>query len=503
MSSNSLPPAVQSLLEAYRPVHDLGASASILSWDQETMMPPGGREARGRLLGTLAGLRHEHLASARFADALAACEAENFADQDLVTLIREARREHERATKIPGKLTTSLAEAQSEGLADWQRARAADDFTIFRDSLSRIIDLVGEKADCLAEGRPRYDALLDLYEPNSTEAELSPLFDGLRAELAPLVQAAAQSGVQVDESPAIGAFRPDAQYDFGRATAAAIGFDFESGRLDLAAHPFCTGFDPGDVRLTWRHQEDDFRPALFGILHEMGHGLYEQGLPREWQGSPLGSAVGLGVHESQSRLWENLVGRSAAFWTWLMPRFRAAFPDHPEFTVDQIYPALHTIQPTLIRVEADEATYNLHVAARFELERRLFRGELAVDDLPEAWDSTYQELLGVHAPSAADGVLQDIHWAMGAFGYFPTYTLGNLIAAQLYEAAEQEISDLEACLAGGDFEPLLAWMRSKVHQHGKRYSADELVQAATGAPLGPEAFLRSLRASAAAVYGVS
>jgi carboxypeptidase Taq len=501
VSAASLPPAISGLLEAYRPVHDLGASASILSWDQETMMPPGGREARGRLLGTLAGLRHQFLSSTAFADALAACESEQF-EGAFATLVIEARRDHERATKIPARLTMALAEAESKGLADWQRARAADDFSIFRDSLACIVDLVGEKADCLADGRPRYDALLDLYEPNSTQAELEPLFAGLRAELAPLVQAAAQCGVQVDESYAQGRFDPAAQYAFGRETAAAIGFDFESGRLDLAAHPFCTGFDPGDVRLTWRHQEDDFRPALFGILHEMGHGLYEQGLPKDWQGSPLGSAVGLGVHESQSRLWENLVGRSAAFWTWLMPRFRAAFPAHPKFEVEQIFPALHTVRPSLIRVEADEATYNLHVAARFDLERRLFRGELSVDDLPEAWDASYQELLGVHAPSAADGVLQDIHWAMGAFGYFPTYTLGNLIAAQLFEAAEREISDLEACLGRGEFAPLLEWLRDRVHRHGKLHSADELVRGATGSALSPAAFLRSLRASAAQVYGV-
>lgn len=466
-------------------------------------MPPGGRDARGRLLGTLAGLRHDHLAGAAFADAMAACEQEDLAyDPALQALVREARKLHDRAVRIPAELTRALAEATSEGLATWQRARAADDFGIFRDSLARIIDLVGQKADALAEGRPRYDALLDLYEPGSVEADLTPLFEGLRAELAPLVQAAADSGVTVDESPAQGQFDSAAQYALGHSTAEAIGFDFDSGRLDQAAHPFCTGFDVGDVRLTWRYQEDDFRPALFGILHEMGHGLYEQGLPADWRGTPVGSAVGLGVHESQSRLWENLVGRSRSFWEWLLPRFRDAFPNHPHFEVDAIYPALHTIRPSLIRVEADEATYNLHVAARYELERKLFAGELSVDELPEAWDSTYLELLGVRAPSAADGVLQDIHWAMGAFGYFPTYTQGNLIAAQLYEAAREEISDLEAGFARGEFAPLLEWLRQRIHQHGTIRTADQLVQDATGKALSPEPFLRELKASARAVYGV-
>jgi carboxypeptidase Taq len=499
----TLPAAYQELVDRYRAVDDLGKASAVLGWDQETMMPSGGREARGRVLGTLAVLRREQLAGAAFADALAAAEAEGEPDAPAwQALLREARREHDRANRIPSDLTQALAEAQSEALATWQQARAEDDFGMFRDSLARVIDLVSEKADALADGRSRYDALLDLYEAGSNEAELTPLFAGLRAELAPLVQAVAESGHAVDESPVRGQFSEAAQLAFGEATAAAIGFDFDRGRLDLAAHPFCTGFDPGDVRLTWRYQEDDFRPALFGILHEMGHGLYEQGLPVEWQGTPLGQAVGLGVHESQSRLWENLVGRSQAFWQWLMPRFREAFPEHPAFEVEQVYPALHTIQPSLIRVEADEGTYNLHVAARYELERRLFAGELGVDDLPEAWDSTYQELLGVRAPSAADGVLQDIHWAMGAFGYFPTYTQGNLIAAQLFEAAGQELTDLEGQLSRGEFASLLEWMRQHVHAHGKQLSADEIVQRATGRPLGTEAFLSELRGHATAVYGV-
>lgn len=501
--TSALPPAVSRLIEAYRPVHDLQAAAAVLSWDQETMMPPGGREARGRLLGTLAGLRHDHLAGSAFADALAGCDSEALAhDPALQALVREARKLHDRAVCIPAELTRALAEATSEGLATWQRARAADDFGIFRDSLARIIDLVGQKADALAEGGSRYDALLDLYEAGSVEAELTPLFEGLRAELAPLVQAAAASSVQVDESPAQGHFNPDAQYAFGHAIAQAIGFDFDSGRLDQAAHPFCTGFDVGDVRLTWRFQEDDFRPALFGILHEMGHGLYEQGLPADWRGTPIGSAVGLGVHESQSRLWENLVGRSRSFWEWLMPHFRAAFPQHPKFDVDAIYPALHTIRPSLIRVEADEATYNLHVAARYDLERKLFAGEITVDDLPEAWDATYQDLLGVHAPSAADGVLQDIHWAMGAFGYFPTYTQGNLIAAQLFDAAREDLPGMEDGFARGEFAPLLEWLRTRIHQHGKMRTADQLVREATGKPLSPEAFLSDLRSTASAVYEV-
>jgi carboxypeptidase Taq len=330
-----------------------------------------------------------------------------------------------------------------------------------------------------------------------------PLLGSLRDELSPIVKAVKDSGVEIDETPARGRFPGDAQERFGTEVAEAIGYDFDAGRLDESAHPFTSGFGVHDVRITWRWEEDDFRPGLFGVMHETGHALYEQGLPSELEGTPAGGAVSLGIHESQSRLWENLVGRSRSFWEWALPRFHQAFPDHAAVTLDALMPSLHTVRPSLIRVEADEVTYNLHVVARFEIERALFAGEVEVPDLPELWDETYEQLLGVRAPSAADGVLQDIHWAMGGFGYFPTYTLGNLVNAQLFEAAQRDLGDLDLQFGNGEFAPLLGWLRDRIHRHGSRFGANELIEQSTGAPLSTAPFLAHVRRIVSDTYGVA
>jgi carboxypeptidase Taq len=371
--------------------------------------------------------------------------------------------------------------------------------------LSEVIALTNEQADALVAAgiaETRYDALLDAYEPGATEDQLARLLGDLGSELAPLVKAVAESGVVVDESPAQGTFPDSAQLALGRLVASAIGYDFEGGRLDESAHPFTAGFGPGDVRITWRAEPDDFRPGLFGIMHEAGHAMYEQGLPADLALTPIGEAVSLGFHESQSRLWENQVGRSRAFWEWALPYLHDALPETRRVTVDELYPALHTISPSLIRVEADEGTYNLHIIARFEIERMIVAGDVTVDELPDLWSDTYHDLLGVRPASVVDGVLQDIHWAMGAIAYFPTYTLGNLVAAQLFDAATAAIDDLPGRISTGDFAPLLEWLRENVHQHGRRISADELVIRATGAPLSSAAFLDYLHATANEVYGV-
>jgi carboxypeptidase Taq len=317
-----------------------------------------------------------------------------------------------------------------------------------------------------------------------------------------MIRAVKESGHVIDESPAIGDFPEKAQRAFGLEVAQKMGFDFDSGRLDLTTHPFCTSFNHKDVRITWRYMQDDFRSALYGIMHEAGHGLYEQGLPSRFERTPLGEAVGLGMHESQSRLWENLVGRSRAFWEWCLPVFKKHFPDKAHITLDQLYPTLHTCKPSLIRVEADEATYNLHVAARFEIERRLFAGEIEVRDLPAVWDDTYEQLLGVKANSVSDGVLQDIHWAMGAFGYFPTYTQGNLISSQLWEAMQNDIGDLDSLMRVGDLAPMRGWLGEKIHSQGKLYSGSELVERATGKALTAEPFIDSITSVTAGIYGL-
>jgi carboxypeptidase Taq len=489
----------------WRQVRDLEGARQLLEWDQETYMPPAGAEARGRLLGTLAGLEHERLTDPALQEAveeLAATAAGTAEGDEWAAQAREARRRIRRSTAVPRRLAEELAQASSAGLAAWQEARRRDDFQAFAAPLARLLALKREQAACLAAGGPSYDALLDEFEPGATEADLLPLFAALRARLVPLVRAVVESGRTVDETPLRGRFPMEAQRRLGRFVAAEIGFDWSAGRLDRSAHPFCTGIARRDVRLTWRGQEEDLRQALMGVLHEMGHGLYDQGLPEEWEGTPLGEPVSTGVHESQSRLWEILVGRGRPFWRWLLPHLRHAFPGHVA-RLDEIWPALHAIRPTLIRVEADEATYNLHVLVRFELERALFAGRLQVADLPAAWDDLYSEVLGVRAARPAQGVLQDLHWAAGLFGYFPTYTLGTLAAVQLFTAARRDIGDLDGQLASGEFAPLLGWLRERVHRHGARYQPRELLTRAAGAPPSAEPFLAYLEGIAEEVYGVA
>ncbi len=497
--------AADAFLSKWADIAAIGSAASVLSWDQETKMPPKGQASRGHVLSVLAGLHHDHLTDPALADAIDAADDAADGDELLAAQVDAARRDVVRASAIPGDLTRRMAEVQSRALRTWQQAKADADFGAFAPVLAEVIVLTLEQADALVDAgiaEHRYDALLDAYEPGATEAQLAGLLGDLRAELSPLVKAVAESGVTVDESPTRGTFADSAQLSLGRTVARSLGYDFEAGRLDVSAHPFTTGLGPGDVRITWRCEPDDFRPGLFGIMHEAGHAMYEQGLPSDLARTPLGEAASLGIHESQSRLWENQVGRSRAFWEWALPHFHEAFPESSGVTVDSLFPALHTITPSLIRVEADEGTYNLHIVARFEIERRLVAGDVDVHDLPELWSDTYDDLLGVRPTSVADGVLQDIHWAMGAIGYFPTYTLGNLVAAQLFDAATAAIDDLPGRIAAGDFEPLLDWLRDNVHRHGRRLSADQLVERATGVPLSSTPFLQYLRSTANEVYGI-
>ena len=492
--------AERRLYELWGDIRDLSSAGDVLEWDQEVNMPPAGVEARGKVVATLAGLKHRALTSPELGDVLDACAHAAPEDSALAAQVRCARREVDRAAKVPRALTREIAEARVTGLEAWRRAREAADFSLFESQLERLVELRRRQAAALEPEGKAYDALLHGFEPEITEAELVPLFDRLKRALIPLVRAVVSSGVEVDETPAEGDFPADRQWSFGRFLAEAIGFDFDSGRLDESTHPFCVGIANRDVRMTWRYDTRDFRPAVFGILHESGHGLYEQGLPAALERTPAGEAVSLGVHESQSRLWENHVGRSRGFWSWALPHYCEAFPDAPSAGVERIWPLLHTVKPSLIRVEADEATYNLHVLARFELERAIFAGDLEVRDLPAAWDDLYDELLGMRPRNVAEGLLQDIHWSQGMFGYFPTYTLGTMAAAQLFAAAERGLGNLEAAFAAGEFAPLLAWLREHVHSRASLYQAPELIERATGKPLAPDDLLAYLRTTTAEVY---
>ncbi len=491
-------------------IDDLIAAANLLSWDQETFLPAGAHEARGQVRATLAGLKHDRITDPALAELAMRLEAEAEPGSVEHGQARQARRDIERASKVPRSLKEEIARTEARAIAAWRQARQDADFAVFAPHLARMLELKQQEAAAIdPRGRP-YDVWLDEYEPEMTEAQLVPVFQDLTAQLAPMIRAVAESRTEVDLSPVRRApkegieapFAEPGQRAFVVELSKAFGFDYQTGRLDPAPHPFCSGIHGDDTRLTWRWEEHDLRPGLFGVLHETGHGMYEQGLPSAWHRTPLGQTTSTLIHESQSRLWENLVGRSRAFWRWALPRMHQHLPATKDVTLDALWPALHVVEPSLIRVEADEGTYNLHIAVRFDLERALFAGDLKVEDLPGAWDDAYEKLLGLRPPDTAQGVLQDIHWSLGAFGYFPTYTLGTLASCQLFNAAVRDLGDLDADFEQGEFGRLLAWLRENVHAHGCRYSAQELLRRCTGRELGAEDFLAYLRGVVGEVYGV-
>jgi carboxypeptidase Taq len=483
----------------------LTSTAALLGWDQETGMPPGGGDLRAQQQALLAKLAHERSTDPRVGEWLAACETSGFDpdEAEARALVRALRRDYDRATRLPTELVAELAELESRAQLAWREARAAGGFAAFQPWLARMLALQRQKAECLREdGQLPWDALADLFEPGMNAADLRALFAPLRARLAALVQDFGTRGQRPPHPFASERFPTAAQEQFGRAVLAAMGFDFERGRLDRSAHPFCTGTG-GDVRLTTRYREDHVLDALGSTMHEGGHGLYEQGLDPRWLGTPLGEAASLGVHESQSRLWENQVGRSRAFWRWAQPVARLHLgPALDRYDAEVLFAAANEVAPSLIRVEADEATYNLHVMVRFELETALLAGDLPVADLPAAWQALYRDYLGLEVPDDRRGCLQDVHWSCGLFGYFPTYTLGNLYAAQFFAAAARQLGDLDAAFAKGEFAPLREWLRERVHRHGRRHYPADLCRLVTGAPLSPEPFLTYLELKLRSLHGV-
>jgi carboxypeptidase Taq len=415
--------------------------------------------------------------------------------------VRELRRSYDRATKLPPTLVEELARVTTQAQQAWQTAKSKNDFATFRPFLEKVVALKRQEADAVGFKAHPYDALIEEYEPGTTVAELKTLFAGLTAELVPLIQKIAASSKKPDPGVLQRDFPVDRQKVFAEAAAVAFGFDFSAGRLDVTAHPFCSGFGPGDCRITTRYNPQFFNEAFFGVLHETGHALYEQNLPEEHFGTPLGAACSFGIHESQSRLWENQVGRGKPFWEHFFPRLQQTFPAAlAGVNLDAFYFATNDVKPSLIRVEADEATYNLHIALRFELELALLTGELPVKDLPAAWNERVKALLGLDVPSDSQGCLQDIHWSFGGIGYFPTYTLGNLYAAQLMDAARRDLPGLDDDFRRGEFGRLKGWLVEKIHKHGQRWQANELCKRATGSDLSPKPFLNSLKAKYDALY---
>lgn len=484
----------------------LASVSALLGWDQETYMPPGGAEGRAEQRSMIATMVHERRTSARVGELIGACEQDSSLDARERANLREMRRDFDLLTKLPASLVGEIASTSTLAQEAWKHAREASDFATFRPLLERMIDLARQKAACYGtpKGGEAYDALLEEYEPGARAAELERVFTPLATELSALIARIKETGKSQTLAIRPPPIAESKQHAFGLFLLESMGFDMNEGRLDTTAHPFCEGLGPGDTRLTTRYRVDEFGGAMYGTLHEMGHGLYEQGLPkRDRLGEPLGDSVSLGIHESQSRMWENLVGRSRAFWAWAQPH--AARMMDPWFgaqSLDALTKMSNVVRPSFIRVEADEATYNLHILLRFTIERALLRGDLNVAELPGAWNELFEKLLGMPVPDDRRGCLQDVHWSCALIGYFPTYSLGNLYAAQFFEAARRTMPDLDQRLERGDFGSLLGWLRTNIHQHGRQYRAGELCERVTGKPLDSGALLRYLKGKAADVYGV-
>ncbi|MBI5210833.1 MAG: carboxypeptidase M32 [Elusimicrobia bacterium] len=484
----------------------LGTCSSLLHWDKETYMPPGGAEHRADQLAYLSGLIHDKMVDPSVAGLLARCEGSRLAQDPLsveAVNIRETRRAYDKEVKLPKRLVEELARTCSLSQQAWVEARRDSDFKKFRPWLEKVMKLNREKAECYGYARSPYDALIDDYEPYETSGNIAKVLDGLQRELVPLIQRLAAAPKRPDVSILTRRYPVEAQRELGRRAAEAIGFDLDRGRIDTVVHPFCSGMGPGDTRITTRYNERFINESFFGIMHETGHALYDQGLPKERFGTPMGSAVSLGIHESQSRLWENFVGRGRPFWTHFYPVAAKSFPEAlGDVELDAFLHAINAVEPSHIRVEADEATYNLHIVLRFEIEAALLSGKLAVKDVPEAWNKRFKELLGIKVPDDRRGCLQDVHWSFGHIGYFATYTLGNLYAAQFYARAKKDVPGLEASFARGDFRPLLGWLRKNIHGHGARYRAGELVEKVTGKPLGHHDLIAHLKAKFEPLYGL-
>jgi carboxypeptidase Taq len=468
-------------------------------------MPDGGADSRGEQRAYLAGLEHDKATDPRRGELLASIEGSDLvrdADSAEAVNVRELRRLYDRQVRLPRKLVEDLVRATSRGQHQWALARKKGDFARFRPSLEKIIALKRREAACLDPNGDPYDTLMETYEPGAKSQDIANLFQALRNDLLPLLDSLTEFRRRPDPSVLEREFPVEAQRLLAREAAEAVGFDFERGRLDTAVHPFSIAIGPGDCRITTRFTANNFTDGFFATLHEVGHGLYEQGLDPAHSGTPMGEPVSIAVHESQSRLWENCVGRGRDFWKFFFPRARKAFPQAlGDLGLEEFYAAINAVRRTANRIQADEVTYNLHILIRFELERALILGDLKVADLPGAWNESYQKHLGIVPANDAEGCLQDGHWSEGLIGYFPTYTLGNVFAAQLFARARADVGDLDGLFAKGKFAGLLGWLREHIHRHGSQYCAQRLIERATGAPLDHRPLVRALTEKYGELHG--
>ncbi len=483
-----------------RRVQMLDSVGQLLGWDEQVNLPAGSADQRAAQHAVLAESSHAALSDARIGEALAALESQK-ADlkPDQQVVVRWARKDYDRATKLPAEFVREKAEQGSRGYHAWAAAKKNNDFASYVPALEKNLELAKREAAYLGKGDAPYDYMIDKHDPGMTAAVIEKLFDELKAGLVPFVREVTASKVK-PRADLLRAFPVEKQREFLREVTTQIGFDYGRGRIDVSLHPFCSGTG-ADIRMTTRFDADNPLDSLFSSIHETGHGLYEQGLAGDQHHTALGQAAGMGVHESQSRLWENQVARSRGFWSFFEPKFRVAFSEQLKgVSSDELYLAINAVEPTLIRVDADEVTYNLHVVLRFELEKKLFSGTLAVRDLPKAWNEASEALLGLTPSNDREGVLQDVHWSDGAFGYFPSYCIGNMMAAQLWYRALSLRPELEMDFARGDFAWLLGWLRETIHAQGKRFDTLALVKQATGEELSPKYLLRYLRERYGALY---
>jgi carboxypeptidase Taq len=497
-------PKLDQLKTLLAEITDLTYAAALLGWDQQTYMPPGGAQARGNQLALLERLAHERTTSpelGKLLEELKPYVAGLDPDSDDARLVKVAARHYEKAVRVPARHVVEFAQATTLGQQAWVEARQKSDFSIFQPHLEKIVALRQEYASFFPDFEHPYDALLDDFEPNMKTADVKAIFDGLRPKQVALIKAIA-ARPQVDDSFLHQPFDEQKQWDFGVEVITQFGYDWKRGRQDKAAHPFTTEFSVNDVRITTRLDPTFLNPMLFGTMHECGHALYGQGAAPELERTGLAEGASLAVHESQSRMWENLVGRSLPMWEHFYSRLQEVFPQLAGVSLEKFYQGINKVEPSLIRVEADEATYNLHIMLRLEIEIALLEGKVAVKDLPALWNAKMQEYLGVTPPNDAEGVLQDVHWSGGMIGYFSTYALGNLISAQLWEKINQDLPDLADQIRAGKFESLLAWLREKIHRHGCKFEPQELVQKVTGSKIDPAPYVRYLTKKYGEIYGL-
>jgi carboxypeptidase Taq len=496
---------LEQLKERLGEVSDINHAASVLGWDQQVNMPPMGNEARGRQLATLSKIAQEKFISdevGRLIEDLKQEFAGADLDSDEAALIRVTARDYDKARRVPPEFIQEQAIVSSKAFEAWVEARGKSDFSIFQPHLEKVVELVQRYISFFPPADHPYDTLLDDYEPGMKTADVKEIFDGLRTKQVKLIKAIAKSK-QVKADFLYKKYNEKKLVDFGVKVISQFGYDWNRGRQDKAAHPFETTFSVNDVRITTRYEDDNPLATLFSTMHESGHAMYEQGINPSYERTPLSGGTSLAVHESQSRMWENLVGRSLPFWEHFYPQLKKVFPAQLEgVSLKTFYKAINKVEPSLIRVNADEATYNLHIMLRLELEIGLVDGTVAVKDLPGIWNSNMDEYLGIVPPDDARGVLQDIHWSGGAIGYFSTYALGNLVSAQLWEKIRKDIRNLDDQIRMGDFSELLAWLRTHLHQHGHKYEPQTLVEKVTGSRITPEPYLRYLTKKYNEVYGL-